>query len=143
MNVRNAYDPAALRARITGRAWWRVRYSDGRILDEWNGVDWSALSRVGLVAVRLYCPNGQVAELGNTVEAGKRLFQLKGATMTAGIGSHTDFQLIGLVTGIDGACMCAAWEYAHKRLVTFNDNIYAMRYQNVGAVALDPVGVRL
>lgn len=136
-----ALDPAALRARITGRSWWRVRYSDGKLVDEWSGMDWSLLPRRGLVAVRLYCPNGQVAELGNTVEAGERLFQFKGGMLMGGLRAHT-YQLIGLVTGLDGQCTCAVWETGPQRLVTFTDNVHAMQYENVGRLAFDHLGIK-
>lgn len=135
-------DPAALRARATGRAYWRVRYRDGRIVNEWDGCDWSLLPRAGMIAVRLYCPNGQIAELGNSVDASDRLFQLKGATLAAGRGSRTDFQLIGIVTGTDGQCQCVSWEYNPGRLVKFNDNVWQMRYAVIGRLAFDRIGIR-
>lgn len=141
-DVLQVMDPSALRARVTGRSWWRARYSDGRVINEWDGPDWSLLPRRGLVAVRLYCPNGRVAELGNTVDASDRLFQLKGATMAAGKGSRTDFHLIGMITGTDGQCQCAAWEYGTGRLVTFDDNVFAMQYGQVGALSTGVLGIK-
>lgn len=138
----SVFDIGTARALLTQRSWWRVRYSDGRTINEWDGIDWSAIPRKGLVAVRLYCPNGQVAELGNTNEAGERVFQFKGATMTLGRGSRTDFHLIGIVTGLHGECHCAAWEYATCKLATFQDNVFHMQYQNVGVVSADHVGIK-
>lgn len=142
MSILAPLDPSALRARTTGRCWWRVRYHDGRVTNEWDGPDWSLLPRTGLVAVRLYCPNGKVAELGNSVDASDRLFQLKGGTLTAGKGRRTDFHLIGLVTGTDGQCRCAAWEYGPGRLLTFEDNVYAMQYQSIGRLNFEVLGIR-
>src|SRR5438045_1194170 len=83
---------------------------------------------------RMRCPNGEVAELGNSVEAGERLFQFKGGMLMGGLRAHT-YQLIGLVTGLDGQCTCAVWETGPQRLVTFTDNVHAMQYKNVGRLA--------
>ena len=142
MSVLQALDPASLRARVSGRSWWRVRYSDGRTIDEWDGPDWSLLPRKGLVSVRLYCPDGDVAELGNSVDASDRLFQLKSGVRTAGVGKQTDAHLIGIVTGLNGECTCAAWLPSERRLVTFTDNVFAMQFRQIGMLSGDVLGIK-
>jgi hypothetical protein len=134
-------DPAALRARVQRRSYWRLRYTDGRVVNEWD-LDWSLAPFQGRQSLRLYCPNGQVAELGNSQDATGRLFQFKGATATAGIGRTLDFHLIGLITGSDGACDCAVWEYASSRLVTFRDNVHHLAYGQRGPLNADVLGIR-
>lgn len=140
MSLLAVLDPATLRARATGRSWWMVRYSDGRIINEWDGPDWSLLPRRGLVAVRLVCPNGKVAELGNSLDASGRLFQLKVGNLT-GARRSIDAHVIGIVHGTDGQATCAAWEYGPKRLVTFEDNIDAMQYRSIGRLNLPVLGL--
>jgi hypothetical protein len=135
-------DPAALRARVTGRSWWVVRYRDGRTINEWDGPDWSLLPRSSMAAVRLYCPNGQVAELGNSVDASDRLFQLKVGVMASGAGKRTEAHIIGIVNGTNGECQCAAWQYGDGRLVTFMDNVFTMQYQNIGQLSADVLGIK-
>lgn len=68
--------PLPVRARVTGRPWWELEFRDGRRLSEADGVDWVDAPRAGRVAVRLYCPDGRVPVLGNSVDASGRLFQL-------------------------------------------------------------------
>lgn len=134
--------PPALRARMTGRSLWSLRYTDGRIVTE-GEVDWSLAPLKGRQALRLYTPIGQVAELGNTEDATGRLFQLKGATATAGRRSRTDFHLIGLLVGTNGQASCYVWEYGPGRLVgPFADNVFCMRYANIGALSADVLGIR-
>lgn len=141
MSLLQALDPSALRARIAGRSWWRVRYSDGTVVNEWDGPDWSLLPRKGLVAVRLYCPNGQVAELGNSVDASDRLFQLKVGIRGIGSGKQTLAHLIGIVYGLNGEAHVAAWEPDPGRLVQFDDNVFSMQYQGIGRLSPDVLGI--
>lgn len=131
----------SVRARLTGRASWSLRYTDGRIVTE-GEVDWSLAPQQGRQSLRLYCPDGQVAELGNSQDSTGRLFQLKGGTLTAGKGRRTDFHLIGMVDGTDGHCRCAAWEYGSGRLVTFEDSMWDMRYQSIGRLNFEVLGIR-
>jgi hypothetical protein len=106
---------ASLRARLSGRAWWVARYRDGREVGEWE-CDWTRLRRQGLVELRLHCPNGQVAVLGNSAEAGERLFQFKIARLAIG-ARLVEAQVIGLVRDTAGACVLWAWETEPRRLV--------------------------
>jgi hypothetical protein len=98
----------------------------------------SILALLSAVAVQLVCPNGQVAELGNSVDASDRLFQFKTATTFHGTTAH----VVGLITGMDGQCKYAAWEYGPKRLVTGVDSVFDFKYQNVGRICADVVGIK-
>lgn len=133
-------DLGSARALIGGKSLWRMRYANGLIVSEWD-CDWSLAPREGRMAVRLYAPNGQVAELGNGVDATGRLFQLKRAVMAAGAGSTTTAHIVGIVEKPDGFCRCAVWEYGPKRLTTFDDNAYQFRYDNIGRLAFGPLGL--
>jgi hypothetical protein len=135
-----ALDPSALRARVTQRSWWLVRYRDGRVINEWDGPDWSLLPRTGLLAVRLVCPNGKVAELGHPTDASDRLFQLKAGALLGGT-RNTTAHLIGIVHDASGRASCAAWEYGPRRLVTFEDNVHQMHYLTIGRLNLDVLGI--
>lgn len=114
-------------ARRTGRSWWALRYTDGQILREWdpdpgspNGhVDWPRLAMLGklrgIQALRLFCPNGRMAELGADGDQTGRLFQFKVAVRYFGVGVSTTRQqvlahVIGQITGLDGQCRLFAWE---------------------------------
>lgn len=111
----------------TGRSWWALRYTDGRIVHEWdpdpgspNGhCDWPRMPKKGRQALRLYCPNGKMVQLGETADASGRLFQFKVArrdTLVAiGVGpieesEHIHGHVVGIVTGLDGQCVLYAWE---------------------------------
>jgi len=134
-------DPAALRARVTSRAYWRLRLTDGRVVNEWE-VDWSLAPARGRQALRLYCPNGEVAELGNSRDASGRLFQFKGGLLE-GDRRAIEYQVIGIVEDGDGNCRCAAWEYHSHRLVAFLDNVHNMTYHQVGALSPDVLGLKV
>lgn len=133
----------SVRARVSRHALWSLRFMDGRIVTE-GEADWSLAPQQGRQSLRLYCPDGQVAELGNTRDATGRLFQLKAGTLSAGAGKRTDAHLIGIVDGTDGRCTCYAWEYGHGRLVgPFADNVYGVRYRGIGRLAFEVLGLRL
>lgn len=141
MSIASLLIPLELQARMKGRSYWRLRFTDGRVVDE-REIDWSLAPTRGRLAIQLVCPDGRVAELGNSRDASDRLFQLKGARLMAGHGSRTDFHLIGIVTGLNGECRCGAWEYGPGRLVTFEDNVFAMRYAGIGALSPDVLGIK-
>jgi hypothetical protein len=77
--------------------------------------------------------------LGNSVD---RLFQLKVATATAGVGRQQLAHLIGIVHGTDGQCTVAVWEPQQRRLVTFEDNVFRMQYQGLGCLAFEHLGIK-
>ncbi len=114
-------------ARRTGRSWWALRYTDGRVVREWdldrgspNGhVDWPRLAMFdklrGVQALRLYCPNGKMVELGGDADQTGRLFQFKVAVRHLGVGASVLGQevlahVVGIITGYDGQCTLYAWE---------------------------------
>ena len=145
----NPLDPALIRARLSGKSYWVLLYTDGTILPEWRS-DWPLAPVKGRRAVRLYCPNGQVAELDCGHEAERRLFQFKVAVASIRSGRHLRAHVIGRIDGLDGRAQCYAWEPGHPgddgkpvpgRLVSFIDNAYAMAYENVGALCADHLGM--
>jgi hypothetical protein len=134
--------PPAVRARLTGRSYWSLRYMDGRVVTE-GEVDWSLAPTKGRQSLRLYCPDGRVAELGNTEDATGRLFQLKVGLRSAGAGKSTLAHVIGILSGLNGECRVYAWEPDPGRLVgPFADNVFAMKYQQIGGLSADVLGIR-
>jgi hypothetical protein len=150
--------------RASDRSWWQARYSEGRILSEWdtllgkvklptnkNGSSrWEEIPKKGMVGLRLLCPNGMAGEL--EAPEGYRFFQLKvgGASVSLGfIGGikglqrFCDAHIIGVVSDIEGNCFCRAWETKAKRLIEFRDNIFNMKYQNIGKLNLDVQQLRV
>ena len=146
--------------RRSGRSWWQARYAGRRVLSEWDtaqGVSkflpilaagrtsrWEEVPKKGMVGLRLLCPNGMAGEL--EAPEGHRFFQLKAGGMDVGIGftggvgsaKHScDAHIIGVVEDIEGNCLCRAWETKEKRLIEFRDNIYGMKYRNIGALSLE------
>jgi hypothetical protein len=140
----NLLDQAALRARVQGRSLWRLKYSDGSVANEWD-VDWSLAPQKRRQALRLYCPNGQVAELGDPTgaDATDRLFQLKVAAICAGVGRATLAHIIGIVDGLNGECQYAAWLYDEGRLATGRSNVHDFSYEGhpVGPLAFEHLGL--
>lgn len=110
------FDPAGLHARASGRSWWALRYHDGRLLHE-RDRDWSHCPATGRQRLRLYCPNGEIAELGGDREQRGRLFQLKVAVRhgapSGALPSRTVLaHVIGRIHSPDGRCTLYAWEPA-------------------------------
>ena len=110
----------------TLRSWWALRYTDGRIVHEWdadpgspNGhADWARVPSRGRQSIRLYCPNGKMAQLGDSDDATGKLFQFKiGQRDFAIVGPGATIQtqrarahVIGMLTGSNGECVLASWE---------------------------------
>ena len=88
-----------------------------------------------MVGLRLLCPNGMVGEL-ESPESNK-FFQLKAGRYSPGQGQYCDAHIIGVVINKNGDCLCRAWESEAKRLIEFNDNVYNMKYNNIGKLNLD------
>jgi hypothetical protein len=133
-------DPAALRSRVAGRSYWALLLTDGTIVPEWQ-CDWPLAPQKGRRALRLYTPAGTVATLDDGRDCTGRCFQLKVAHVTIGRGRGTLAHLIGLIVGPNGECVCAAWDYEQRRLLTFRDNAHAMQYHQIGAICTDHVGL--
>lgn len=142
-----------LRARLAGRSFWAVRFTDGRIVHEWDPdpgspnkhADWARLPYEGRQKLRLYCPNGVFAELGDTRDCTGKLFQLKVGLMTAGLGRGTLAHLIGMVHGLNGEAICYAYEIQPDGSGVlrgpFEDSVYGMRYHNLGKLNADVLGI--
>lgn len=141
------------------RSWWQARYSDGKIISEWDtltdkirlpiGVGgssrWEDILKQHMVGLRLLCPNGTCAELEGP--DGCHFIQLKLGYVDVGMGGGGGRQcashIIGLITDVDGNCYCRAWETASQRLTQFTDNVFNMKYQGIGRLSLEVQGVRL
>ena len=140
-----ATDPAVLMAMLHGRSYWEVRYHDGRVVREWE-CDWSMLPIRGRVEVRLACPNGRVAVLGNTKDATDRLFQFKCAQVSASVGGPSSrsvlAHVIGLIHGTDGQCTLYAWEFPGQLVGPLEDNANCLRYQQVGSIYGEHLGAK-
>ncbi len=150
--------PAQVKA--SGRSWWQARYSDGRILNEWDtltGPDlspcgeqvtsrWEEVPKDKMIGLRLLCPDGMAYELA--APEGNKFFQLKlavsmAAVLESPIGTPTEnpnrfilAHLIGVVKDAEGNCLCRAWDYQKCRALTFRDNIYKFTYHNLGALSI-------
>lgn len=141
--MKNLLDQGIVRARIQNRSFWRLRYTDGTVVNEWD-CDWSLAPYSGRQALRLCCPDGKIAELGSDGgDATGRLFQLKVATLLAGVGRSTTAHIIGIVDREDGWCRYAAWDYSQNHLVQGHDNARNMLFQNIGPLAFEPLGLKL
>jgi len=142
----------------SGRSWWQARYADGKVLSEWDTLTdkvklpvgpgrtsrWELVPKKGMVGLRLLCPNGMAGEL--QAPDGHKFFQLKagGFMVLPGGGQHyVDAHIIGVVEDTEGNCLCRAWDYRQRLLIQFRDNIYNMKYLNIGKLSLEVQGVRI
>ena len=134
----------ALMIKQSGRSWWQAHYSDGRVLSEWDTMKlispktsrWEEAPKKGMTGLRILCPDGQAGELW-----GEKFFQLKVGGYEVGRGQYCDAHIIGVLTGIDGSCLCYAWETNEKRLVEFKDNVLCMNYRKIGPLGLANLGL--
>ena len=132
----------------SGRSWWQTRYSDGKILSEWDTLldktllpqglgrssRWEEVPKKGMIGLRLLTSIGLAAEL--EAPEGFKFFQLKvgyfDLIMNKGGSSRsTAAHIIGVVQNADGDCLCRAWEHKTLKLTRFFDNIYNMKYENI------------
>lgn len=147
--------------RASGRSWWQCRYSTGKVLSEWdtmttklllpsnNGKSsrWEDVPKDGMVGLRLLCPNGMAGEL--EAPEGHKFFQLKVGGLDVGFGAgikarrYCDAHIIGVVIDSNGNCLCRAWETQEKRLIEFYDNVFGIKYQNIGMLSTDVQGLKL
>lgn len=123
------------KARLHNRSYWALLYTNGKIIEE-PDCDWLHAPPRGRMAIRLYCPNFQFAELGGDSDRTDQIFQFKCAItqVGGGVGHATLSHVIGLVTDMKGNCTCARWDYQEKKIITFEDNVYDFKYHNVGVV---------
>lgn len=147
----------------SGRSWWQCRYSSGKVISEWDTLAtklklpigdsktsrWEDIPKKGMVGLRLLCPNGMAGEL--EAPEGYRFFQLKVGGISLSMGFPRDVQgvrrfcdahIIGVVADTQGNCLCRAWETGEKRLIEFHDNIYNMKYRNIGPLSLEVQGMK-
>lgn len=150
----------------SGRSWWQVHYSSGKVISEWSTLQWTKIfsplgpaassrweeiPKFGMRGLYLFCPNGKAAAL--EADGDYCFFQLKSgfvdlsASFNAGrrgiIERHCAANIIGKVDSDDGHCSCYAWEVDEKRLVRFEDNVTRMAYRQIGAISLGQhTGVR-
>jgi hypothetical protein len=136
----------------SGRSWWQARYSSGKAVSEWDTLigqkllpiglgrssRWEEVEKKGMVGLRLLCPNGMAGELEAPEDY--KFFQLKvgyfDIQMNKGGSSRSvKAHLIGVVENAEGDCQCKAWENPGN-LISFKDNIYNMKYQNIGLISL-------
>jgi hypothetical protein len=132
-------------------SWWQAKYSDGRILSEWDTIlgtnfkssRWEDVPKKGMIGLRLLCPNGMAGELA--APEGCKFFQLKVGYAFALPGNNrkTGAHLIGVVDNANGNCLCRAWDYETKKLLEFRDNIYNMKYENLGKLSLEVQGLKV
>ena len=145
----------------SGRSWWQARYMDGKILSEWQTQThewklpigsgstsrWEDVPKLGMVGLRLLCPNGMAGELEAPV--GYKFFQLKSGSIGVALGGpggesrHCDAHIIGVVVDIEGTCFCRAWETKEKQLIEFFDNVFDMKYRNIGKLSLEVQQLRI
>lgn len=137
----------------SGRSWWQARYSNGKVLSEWDTAlgkllpiwtnskasRWEEVPKKNMVGLRLLCPNGMAGEL--EAPEGHRFFQLKAGGMMVQMGGgsqrYVDAHIIGVVEDVEGNCLCRAWDYRQKQLIEFRDNIHNMKYRNIGSLNLE------
>lgn len=154
----------AIMIKASGHSWWQVRYSDGRVLSEWDTLTdktrlpiglgrsshWEEIPKNNMIGIRLLCPNGIAGEL--EAPEGHRFFQLKVGGVNVGIGftgnikginRFCDAHIIGVVIDVEGNCLCRAWETKEKRLIEFHDNVFNFRYRNIGPLSLEVQGLKL
>jgi hypothetical protein len=146
--------------RASGRSWWQCRYSNGRVLSEWHTLTsklllpsgdgkssrWEDVPKDGMIGLRLLCPNGMAGEL--EAPEGHKFFQLKVGGVDIGFGAaksrrYCDAHIIGVVTDSNGNCLCRAWEVREARLIEFYDNVFSMKYRNIGALSIDVQGLKV
>ena len=145
----------------SGRSWWQCRYSDGKVLSEWDTLTdkkllplgngrtsrWEEVPKDNMIGLRLLCPNGQAGELFAT--EGHKFFQLKSGYFDistnggGGPSRSTAAHIIGVVENANGDCLCKAWYYKTLQLITFNDNIYNMQFEHIGRLATEVQGLRV
>lgn len=142
-----------LRAQFTGRSYWSIRYTTGEIISEWDSdpgspnkhADWPRIPYFHRQALRLFCPNGQVAHVGDTADATGRLVQFKIGLRTAGAGAGVLAHVIGIIEGTDGQGQFYAWERqpdgSGVLVGPWTDNVNAMQYHNIGLLSTDHLGL--
>lgn len=142
----DGFTPLVLRAKLTGRSFWVVKYVGGRIINE-TQCDWLDLPYRGRQAMRLVCPSGQVAEIGMSGNNEGCFFQAKGAMASIGIGHSQGqrrtlrYHLIGMIDDVSGDAQCARWDYRTRTLETWRDCPYQMQFDQIGPLCPAHLGL--
>jgi hypothetical protein len=151
--------PFSALVRISRRSWWEVQMVGGRTLGEWQttgGLEmplarlaglsrWSELDHSKVVAARLWCPNGEIAEVRAT--GPYRVLQFKSGRRMAmpGAGeSDTVVEAHVIGTLIDDVGGCECWEWTTRGLARFRDNVRQLHLRyGQGPLNLEALGLRL
>lgn len=155
LNLRRAgkffnHNVFAYESKTRNKSLWAVLFRDGRVYDELNS-DWLYLPQQGRIAVRLYCPNGQVAEFGShdNHDCSGKIFQLKQAFATVGGDNTVLTHIIGMIDDINGNCTCIRWDYETNKLYKFKSNVESFSYNHqrlgimpIGKLAYEHLGIR-
>lgn len=130
------------------RPYWSLLYTDGRVVNEWEGHDWTQAPKKGRKALRLYCPSGEMAEVGDVHgnDAHDRLFQFKvgriGVGLVGGgVSRETTAYVIGCIHSTDGGCVLYAWR-DNKLEGPLEDNANALQFEQIGAISYENLGMR-
>jgi hypothetical protein len=132
-------------------------YSDGKIVSEWDTLKtklllpmgesrtsrWEEVNKDHMIRLRILCPNGMCGEL--EAPEGHKFFQLKSGRrfMDGKMSSQQLAHIIGVVLDAKGACLCRSWDFQKKKLLEFEDNIYAMKYCQIGMLSLEVQGLKV
>lgn len=138
----------------SNRSWWQLHYNDGEVKSEWQEhpggskiilpssdlssiSEWENTGKKNLTAAILLCPNGQAGGFNEPPD--DRMFQFKvGHVHLMGPdGPWCSAHILGCVIDADGNCDYFAWEPSNGRLVKGRDNVYDMKYMNIGRLAID------
>jgi len=155
---RFASKPFALQVKLSKRSWWEVMFLGGATLGEWQTADvkrgfvlplpwlqartkWEDVDHSKVVAARLWCPNGEMAEVRST--GPNRVIQFKvGGVSTA--GPWIEGHVLGVLTDDQGGCDCWMWYVAGGRLIRFQDNILTMHERfKVGPFSIEALDLKL
>lgn len=153
--------PPVVRARLRDSPLWELEYLDGSKIVEDRDHDWATIPKDGTRKLKMYCPTGQVAVVGNDVDATGRLFQFKIGAVTIGgeVTREQPLVVIGIVTDavsvayadkdeVSLSCTCWAWDPHTRDLVHFFDTLPTMqfggpvtRHMNLAVIGVDPAKV--
>lgn len=140
----------------SGHSWWQCSYSNGKVLNEWDtsstklpfgdgrSSKWETVLKDGMVGLRLLCPDGAIGKLETSENC--KFFQLKVGRFDVGYDfsrRYCNAHIIGVVIDSDGTCFCKAWEVQNKKLIEFHDNVFDMKYQNIGRLNTDVQGLKV
>jgi hypothetical protein len=78
--------PLEAHAARAGRPFWELTLRDGAVVDE-RDTDWLDAPRTGRAAIRLVCPDGQVARFASRDPASGLLLQFKCAEVRTPVGA--------------------------------------------------------